>query len=139
MEEDLEQIKKDIEELKTQVKPKGFSFQKYEDIKFYPNLKVDNLYVKYVSSATTDEPTAMSNSIMLWEDTTIGAYYFKSNFNGTPKKVGMGTLFGRYVSSTTGDEPTILKDEVVLWEDTLETKYYLKADFDGTPKKVELL
>lgn len=66
---------------------KILNIQQFEDIKFYPNLKVDNLFIKYIETVVADEPSILSNQIILWKDTTNTKYYIKSNFNGTAKKI----------------------------------------------------
>jgi hypothetical protein len=50
-------------------------------------LRVDILYLKYVSTTTALEPTLKPNQVMLWNNATTSKYYLKANFNGTAKKV----------------------------------------------------
>ena len=75
--EPLNQLQKDM----------GADIKPFEDIKIYPNLKVENLFIKYMTSTTNDEPAILSNSVVLWKDTLTTKYYLKANFNGTSKKI----------------------------------------------------
>jgi len=66
----------------------GLAKKNFQDIKMYPNLKVDSLILKYYNQAT--EPAIQTNSIALWIDSDGGpAYYIIYNFNGTAKKVAL--------------------------------------------------
>lgn len=72
---ELEQ-KKDFQQ--TEIKP-------FEDISFYPNLKIDNLIIKHISQST--EPVILKNQIVLWTDTDDSKTYLVANFNGTTNAI----------------------------------------------------
>jgi len=81
----IDDLSRQIKEFKE--KPQILDTKKFEDIKFFPQLKVDNLTIKYLETTTALEPTILINTICLWKDTTLTKYYIKSNFNGTAKKI----------------------------------------------------
>jgi predicted nuclease with TOPRIM domain len=89
----IEQLKIQISSLEERIKKLeketgGVNIEKrFEDIKFYPFIKVDNLIIKYSESTAATEPTILANQVMLWKDTTNTKYYLKANFNGTAKKI----------------------------------------------------
>lgn len=68
-------------------KNSNISDTKFKDLSFYPDLKVDNLIIKYKETTAASEPAILSNQIILWKDTTNTKYYIKANFNGTSKKI----------------------------------------------------
>ncbi len=81
-----EQLEERIKKL--EIKPEIFKeIKQYEDIKFFPLLKIDNLILKYMETTTALEPTILANQIILWKDTTLTKYYLKTNLNGTSKKI----------------------------------------------------
>ncbi|MCK9370816.1 hypothetical protein M0R04_12980 [Candidatus Dojkabacteria bacterium] len=47
--EDFDKLKKDFEEFKNS--QKKTDFKQFEDIKFYPQLKVDKLYVRVIDTS----------------------------------------------------------------------------------------
>jgi len=90
--EQIDNLKKQIEILEEKVgglsiTPKVTN-KAFEDIKMYPNLKVDSLVLKYYNQDA--EPDILANTIALWIDSDGGpAYYLIYNFNGTAKKVAL--------------------------------------------------
>jgi hypothetical protein len=60
---------------------------RFIDIENKQFLKVENLIIKYIETVATSEPSILTNTIILWKDTTNNKYYLKANFNGTAKKI----------------------------------------------------
>jgi hypothetical protein len=80
----IEQLEERIKKLEDK-KQVTFEGKKYEDIKFYPVLKVEKLIIKYVKQST--EPIPLSNEILLWQDTDDNKTYIVANFNGTTNSI----------------------------------------------------
>jgi len=59
------------------------SSDSFVDTPFYPSLKVDKLFIKFIN--TTAQPSILAGQIILWYNNTN--YYILANFNGTTKKV----------------------------------------------------
>ncbi|MDD5220146.1 MAG: hypothetical protein PHV11_06250 [Candidatus Bipolaricaulis sp.] len=86
---ELENKIKELEEKITELeKPKPLEKkEEFYDIKFYPLLKVDSLFLKTYNQAA--EPTILANSMAFWLESETPAYYLIYNFNGTQKKVAL--------------------------------------------------
>ena len=86
---ELENKINELEEKITKLeKPKDpLKKEEFYDIKFYPLLKVDRLFLKLYNQAA--EPTINANSMAFWLESGTPAYYLIYNFNGTKKKVAL--------------------------------------------------
>ncbi len=82
----LDKLQKDFDDFKSKYDKKA-PFKVFEDVKYYPILKVDRLSIIYIEAAAASIPTPPLNSIALWKDTTNTKYYLQANFKGTQKKV----------------------------------------------------
>ena len=84
----MERLEDRIRELEQRKDPeKVLAMQKFEDIKFYPQLKVRTLILKFIRQAT--KPVPLANEIVLWQDSDDDATYLTVNFNGTVNSVAL--------------------------------------------------
>jgi hypothetical protein len=82
----LDDLKKKYEDLKD--KPQELKISnKFKDIEFFQNLRVDNLILKYMETTTALKPSLQANQFILWKDTTLTKYYILANFNGNSKTI----------------------------------------------------
>ena len=86
----MERLEDRIRELEQRKDPERvLDERQFEDIKFFPLLKIDKLIFTGIHNQNA-EPTIPANSIAFWIDADGGpAYYIIFNYNGTAKKVAL--------------------------------------------------